>query len=198
VDDLSLRLNAAYGLDIVAWPERYEAEMGARWFHEADRGAVRSHLIVGCVDTDSGRREMAQTVAGFHGRVWAIDCGNDRYHGQVLIGNTTEVEQIRLDRLGLCSGLPSPYLQEPALLAPEEEGQPLSCAEMSLREQQSLMVNRLAAAIAAQYVADFVLHRQVTQMGTTFSLSPTVMAPRLITASNLRRYGGDGRSGPPP
>jgi hypothetical protein len=69
---------------------------------------------------------------------------------------------------------------------------------MSLREQQSLMVNRLAAAIAGQYVADFVLHRRVTQMGTTFNLAPTVMAPRLITASNLRRYGGDGRSGSPP
>jgi tRNA A37 threonylcarbamoyladenosine dehydratase len=81
VDDLALRLNAAYGLDIIAWPERYEAEMGARWLHHGGRGVVRQHLIIGCVDSHHGRREIAKTVAAFHGRLWAIDCGNDRYHG---------------------------------------------------------------------------------------------------------------------
>ncbi len=56
---------------------------------------------------------------------------------------------------------------------------------MMLADEQSLMVNRLAAAIAPQYVTDFVLLRQVTQMGTYFNLEPTVMTPRLITAANL-------------
>jgi hypothetical protein len=116
----------------------------------------------------------------------------------VLIGNATEVDRIKFDRLGLCSGLPSPYVQEPALLAPDEEAQHLSCAEMALREQQSLMVNRLAAAIAGQYVTDFVLRRQVTQMGATFNLAPTVMRPRLITATNVRRDGQADRSGMEP
>jgi hypothetical protein len=56
-----------------------------------------------------------------------------------------------------------------------------------LADEQSLMVNRMAAVIAAQYVTEFVLHRQVSQMGTTFNLSPTVMRPRLITEANLAR-----------
>lgn len=198
VDDLSLRLNAAYGLDIAAWPERYEAEMGARWLNQGSRGVAHQHLIVGCVDSHTGRREIARTVEAFRGRIWALDSGNDRVSGQILIGNTTDVNQIRLDPLGLCSGLPSPYLQEPGLLEPEPEAPTLSCAGMTLAGAQSLMVNRLAAAIAAQYVTGFVLQRQVTQMGTTFNLAPTVMRPRLITAANVRRYGQSDRSGAEP
>ncbi|MCB0009896.1 MAG: hypothetical protein KDE04_25700, partial [Anaerolineales bacterium] len=93
--------------------------------------------------------------------------------------------EIRLDALGLCSGLPSPYLQEPGLLEPTAEAQPLSCAGLALAQEQSLMVNRLAAAIAAQYVTAFVLQRQVTQLGTYFNLDPTVMTPRLITRAAL-------------
>ena len=188
VDDLALRLNAAYGLDIAAWPERYEAAMGAAWFHDGARGSARSHLIIGCVDTYSGRREMAKTVEASHHRIWALDCGNERDSGQVLIGNVTDIDRIKFDRLGLCSGLPSPYIQEPALLIPEEEAQPLSCAEMTLAEEQSLMINRLAATIAGQFVTEFVLRRQVTQMGADFNLAPTVMRPRLITVANVRRY----------
>jgi len=184
---LALRLNAAYGLDIAAWPTTYEAEMGARWFHQSGRGAACQYLIIGCVDSHTGRQEIAKTVTAFRGRIWALDSGNERTNGQVLVGNTTEVDRIRLDPLGLCSGLPYPYLQEPSLLEPGHEAQALSCAGMMLADEQSLMVNRLAAAIAAQYVTGFVLLRQVTQMGTYFNLEPSVMTPRLITAANLQR-----------
>jgi PRTRC genetic system ThiF family protein len=192
---LALRLNAAYGLDIVAWPEHYEAKMSARWFHQGGRGVPCQYLIIGCVDTHTGRREIAKTVAAYDGRVWALDSGNERSNSQALIGNTTDVDQIRLDPLGLCSGLPSPYLQEPGLLEPEPETGALSCAGMMLAGEQSLMVNRLAAAIAAQYVTGFVLHRQVIQMGTYFSLEPTVMTPLFITATNVGQYKQTDRSG---
>jgi PRTRC genetic system ThiF family protein len=151
---LALRLNAAYGLDITTWPERYEAELGARWFRRGGGGAAGRHLIIGCVDSHTGRQEIAKTVAASNGRIWALDSGNERTSGQVLIGNTTDVDRIQLGPFGLCSGLPSPYLQEPGLLAPGAEAQPLSCARMMLAEEQSLMVNRLAAAIAAHYVSD--------------------------------------------
>ena len=69
-------------------------------------------------------------------------------------------------RLGLCSGLPYPYLQEPDLLMPDPNAQAQACAEMALAETQSWMVNRMAAAIAAQYTAVFVLQWQIQHMGT--------------------------------
>jgi PRTRC genetic system ThiF family protein len=182
---LALRLNAAYGLAIAARSEAYQLEMGSHWFSHDRRGTRCQHLILGCLDNHHGRREIARTVEAYQGRLWAIDSGNDLTNGQVLIGNTVDVEQIRLDPLGLCSGLPSPYLQEPGLLEPEPETPILSCAGLMLADAQSLMVNRMAAAIAAQYVTEFVLQRQVSQLGTTFNLSPTVMRPILVTRANL-------------
>ncbi|MCI0580174.1 MAG: ThiF family adenylyltransferase [Chloroflexi bacterium] len=188
VADLALRINAAYGLDVAAWPVRYEARLGSEWFNHSVGGRSQPHLIIGCVDNHVGRREIAKTVEAYHGRIWALDCGNERVSGQVLIGNMTDVSQIKLDRLGLCSGLPSPYLQEPGLLEPDPEAQSQSCAAMAAAETQSLMVNRLAATIAGHYVAGAILHKQIIQMGTYFSLEPTVMTARLITEANVNQY----------
>jgi len=184
---LALRLNAAYGLVITAWQRLFTAEMGLGWWREGERGYGREcrHLLIGCVDNHLARRELAEVVNQARGKVWAIECGNDLNNGQVLIGNQTDVRQIRLDPLGLCSALPSPYLQEPTLLEPESLPHPASCAELSQQETQGLMVNRMTAAIAAQYVADFVLQRQVTSLGTVFNLTPAVMQSRLITQESL-------------
>jgi tRNA A37 threonylcarbamoyladenosine dehydratase len=76
VADLALRLNAAYGLNIEAWPQKYEADMGRDWFCRGQR--AQSHLIIGCVDNHLGRREIAQTIAAYNGRIWGIDCGNEQ------------------------------------------------------------------------------------------------------------------------
>jgi len=185
VTDLALRLNAAYGLGIEAWPERYEVHMARDWFHHGESCA---HLLIGCVDNHIGRREIAETIALFDGRLYVLDCGNEQYSGQILIGNLTDMSQIKLDSLGLCTGLPSPYMQEPDLLEPDPGEQPQSCAEMALAETQSLMVNRMAAAIAGQYAADFILRREIRQMSSSFNLAPPTATSRLITGTNLNRY----------
>ncbi len=192
VADLALRTNAAYGLDIEAWPVKYEAGLARDWFHRDANGSAPAHLIIGCVDNHLGRQEIARTITAFDGRIWAIDSGNEQHSGQVLIGNLTDVSRIRLDRLGLCRGLPSPYVQEPDLLEPDPAAHSQSCAEMgdgaSLAEPQSLMVNRMAATIAAQYVATFVLQRQVLQLGSAFNLDPPTIRSRLITAATIGQY----------
>ena len=103
----------------------------------------------------------------------------------MLIGNMTDMSQIQFDRLGLCTGLPSPYLQEPDLLEPEAAVQPASCAEMTLIGEQSLMVNKMAAAIAAQYCFNFILRQQVVQMASYFNLEPTVMTAVPVTRKGI-------------
>jgi PRTRC genetic system ThiF family protein len=186
VADLALRLNAAYGLNIEAWPQKYKLEMGQSWFRRGQH--THSHLIIGCVDNHLGRREIAQTIAEGNGRIWGIDCGNEQHSGQILIGNMSNPEQITLDKLGLCSGLPSPYIQEPELLQPDPNETALSCAEMTLAETQSIMVNRMAATIAAEYTAVFILQKQITQMQTVFNLQPLVAHSLPITQTALRPY----------
>ena len=188
VADLALRLNAAYGLHIEAWPQKYEIGMARDWFQDGRYGHAPIHLIIGCVDNHLGRLQIAETVERYNGRIWCIDCGNDLNNGQILIGNLTDLSQIHLDKMGLCHGLPSPYLQEPTLLDPDTEPQPRACTERILTDSQSLMVNRMTATIAATYVTNFVLHRQILQMGTCFNLEPTVATSRPISAINLKEY----------
>jgi hypothetical protein len=190
--DLAARLNAAYCLGLTAWPVKYEAGLARDWFHHGANGHAQAHLMIGCVDNHFGRREIAQTVTAFDGRIWAIDSGNEQNSGQILIGNLTDTSQIKLDKLGLCSGLPSPYVQEPDLLEPDPNTQNQSCAEMgdgtSLAEIQSLMVNRMAATIAAEYTAVFILQRQITQLRTAFNLQPLITQSQPITQTVLRPY----------
>lgn len=108
--DLAVRLNAAYGLDLVAWPERYTAMLGEHWFSGEAERQHQAHLLIDCVDNHQPRQEMAQTLATYDGRLWLLACGNERTNGQVLIGDTNCPNKIRFDKMGLCTGLPSPYL----------------------------------------------------------------------------------------
>src|SRR5690606_20031863 len=111
--------------------------------------------------------------------------------GQCLIGNLPEGQDVRLDRLGLCTGLPAPHVQEPALLEPEPVETPFSCAELVLREEQSFFVNQAAAAVAAQYAYQFVLQRELTSFDTRFNLMPFVATTKKIPRANLSRYLGE-------
>jgi hypothetical protein len=147
------------------------------------------------VDNTAARQEMARTAGVYDGRLWLLSCGNERVNGQVLVGNTCPLTQIRLDRLGVCSALPYPYVQEPGLLVEEEEAEAApSCAVMAQEEAQSLMINRLVAAVAGHLVTEMVMQRQVTQMGAYFSLAPLAMRGVPLTASSLAMVGQASRS----
>jgi PRTRC genetic system ThiF family protein len=189
--DLAARLNAAYGLDAVAWPQRYAHQMGMRWLRGGAERRGQLHFLIDCVDNAAARREIAWTTQAYDSRLWLLSCGNERVHGQVLVGNTYRPETIRLDGLGLCSALPSPYVQEPGLLEEEERGEEtaVTCLVMAQQEAQSLMVNRLVAAVAGHLVTELVLRRQATQLGAYFSLEPLAMRGVPVTASNLASCG---------
>jgi PRTRC genetic system ThiF family protein len=183
---LAQRLNLAFGLAITAVPQPFQAEMAL-----ANRQAVERNwrtLLLGCVDNHLARRELARAVARRQGEWWALDCGNAYSSGQVLIGNLADAGRLRLDKLGLCSGLPAPYLQEPALLAPEPDEPAVSCAALAEQGEQSLLVNVQAAAVAGQLVHDFIFQRQVVQMAVAFNLSPFIMRATPITRQTLAPY----------
>jgi hypothetical protein len=123
------------------------------------------------------------------GGVWAVDCGNGRVNGQVLVVNLTDSGQMQVDVLGVCNGLPSPYLQEPGLLESDSmDSNPLSCADLTLREGQSLLINAQVAAVAAQYVYDLVIRRTLGQYATYLNLAPPVMKSLVLTPTNLARF----------
>lgn len=184
---LATRLNAALGLDVTAIPERFDVTMlpGLPGHYRHDL-----HLLIGAVDNHLARRDLAQAVTAYRGALWAIDAGNARSNGQVLIGNLADPRQIRFDELGLCTGLPSPYLQEPDLLASAIEETALSCGDLVLQDEQSLMINQAVAAVAAQYAYAAVIQRELRSFATYLNLEPPVASSRLITQANLSALTG--------
>jgi PRTRC genetic system ThiF family protein len=182
---LAFRLNAALGQDITAIPAPFSAAHFDDWTAGCER-RTGANLIISAVDNHLARREIAKVVAVKNGRWYCLDLGNEQHSGQVLLGNVTNVEAIRFGKLGLCTGLPSPYIQEPALLEPPPvEDRPLSCADLTQREEQSLVVNQQVAALAAHYAHQFLVRRELTQMATTFSLEPPVSRSVLLTQATI-------------
>ena len=218
-EDIAWRLNLALGLDITAVTAPFQTSLVAQWLNQPAYRPQTRLLLVGCVDNYQARRTLAKVVATANGQarstssgqarstssgqarstgsgqVWAVDCGNGRFNGQVLVGNLTDLSQLTVDELGVCNGLPSPYLQEPGLLEPDPVDEtPLSCADLTLREEQSLLINSQVAAVAAQYVYDLVIRRTLWQYATYLNLEPPTMSSRLLTPATLALWGNGRQS----
>jgi PRTRC genetic system ThiF family protein len=163
-ESLARRFNFALGLGIRWFNEPLDAEK-----HIARYGA----LICGCVDNHLARRELAKANG-----IW-IDAGNGYYNGQVIIGNSNNLEQVRNaikqgEETGYYRHLPNASLLFPALLDPEavsatEEMLPpeTSCAELVEAGSQHLLVNDLMGTIAAHYCYK-ILTRQLIHSFMTF------------------------------
>jgi hypothetical protein len=69
---------------------------------------------------------------------------------------------------------------------PPADASPLSCADLTLREEQSLVVNQQVAALAAHYAYQFLVRRELAQMATIFTLEPPTTKSRRITEANVQ------------
>ena len=153
-ETIALRLNSAFGLSIRAAPVKFQASFVSDWWGYG----CSNGLLIGAVDNHLARQEIAKAVEQHCGSVWWLDCGNAHHNGQVLIGNYGRrvIKDLRVDELGLVNGLPAPHLQAPDLLEPDpHEEIDLSCAELTVREEQSLVINQMVAAVASQYCYEF-------------------------------------------
>lgn len=182
---LAFRLNAAFGLGVSAAPVPFTAVRFEEWA-SCFGHQTGANLLISAVDNHLARCEIARAMETQDGRWFCLDLGNEHQSGQVLLGNAIELEMIRFDRLGLCTGLPSPYVQEPALLVPPEiSASPLSCADLTLHRDQSLVVNQVAAALAGQYCYQFLVHRMLIQMATYFALEPPITRSTILSRTNI-------------
>ncbi len=183
---LVLRLNSAFGLDARTITQPFAPSMVLSGYNSPKT----KKLLIGCVDNYRARQELARTVEDGRGNVWWLDAGNAYQSGNIYIGNAARPGQIAVDEaLRLCSGLPSPAVQDPALLVPDPPAQEptagLSCADLTLREEQSLMINTMMGAIAANYCYQWVIRGEMTSLATAMTLEPPAMTSRWITAEAL-------------
>lgn len=149
-------------------------------------------ILVGCVDNAAARREIAACLkastpsygipANRHeapvSRTWWVDSGNalaPERTGQVLLGNTARLEDLRgAQAPGLpCLRVPSPALLHPELLAdPPREAGPNSapsCADAP-GEEQARTINAHMAALVYAYV-EGLIYGGLTTFATYTNLS---------------------------
>ncbi|MCA9942593.1 MAG: ThiF family adenylyltransferase [Anaerolineales bacterium] len=181
---LALRLNAAFGLDLRATTKPFALDMVIQGYSSR----TTKKLVIGCVDNYRPRQALAEVVERGNGHIWWLDVGNAHHNGNVYIGNHIYANQLRVDEaLHLCNGLPSPAVQDPALLLPDPPAAPhLSCADLTLREEQSLMINTMMAAIAANYCYQWVIQGEITSMSTAVTLNPPTMTSQQITREAMQ------------
>jgi PRTRC genetic system ThiF family protein len=184
---LADRLNAALGLSIVAVPAMATAGL----LGELQPAYNTIGILVGAVDTPSGRRALHDALARSTWRIW-LDVGNERDWGKVLLGTTTDARQLHgaLALGGICTALPAPTLRYPHLLDDLPVQSQGDCATAAADSAQSLMINQAMAAVAGQYLHQLVVARQITTWETALDLATLTMRSTSITAETIAAAAG--------
>lgn len=189
---LAARLSSVFGLVIDAVPKMLDStlivDLGIA--HRGPTPPVR--VLVGCVDGAGGRQAMARALKHHWANCW-LDCGNHEYQGQVCAGTTVEPAELTGSFAlgGLCTALPAPSLQFPALLeAPPPALPRLDCATAVAENAQALQINALIATVAGQYLADLALRRRLTTFQTWVDLTTLTMRSLPITARQVAEATG--------
>ena len=128
-------------------------------------------IIIGCVDNAAARRDIA-TGVGFG--TWWLDAGNGRNSGQVLLGDTNNVETLKgsfnKEEMEV-THLPMPSMQLPSILIPPVRAEPkqLDCAEVIEADEQSPVINQAMATLVLEFVHR-LLQGNLTWMGAYIDL----------------------------
>lgn len=196
---LARRYSAAWGVGVTAITRKFRRNM--IWLDSS----AEPHLtvIIGCVDNYKARREInfaLKAAMGADGEVsscWWLDAGNDLNTGQVLLGNSYSVEQLRgsFPCSTLCQALPSPALQFPDLIKPPEQTAAapranLSCRQLMLLNEQSLVINQRVASELGDFLMRLLLTGDLQRFATFFNLHAGTTTSSYVTPEVVARSVG--------
>lgn len=185
---LAFRYSLAWGLEIAAYPDRFEAKL--IWPHHSPSSLT---VTIGCVDNPEARKEIRAAVKMWSGteRAWWLDCGNDQASGQVLLGcGSKRPERDPFELPGFCSWLPLPTGRHPELLEASDEPEladtsHLSCADLAMLDSQGLAINQVVAAQATDYLVRMLLTRDLQKCATYLNLAAGSSRSVYITPENI-------------
>jgi len=128
-------------------------------------------IIIGCVDTAHARKTIHDSIDWGD---WWLDAGNGYQSGQVLIGNTRDVDGLQqaFDKATqTVDKLPLPSLQLPSLLMAPTSPAPSQqdCAEAVEENTQSPVINQAMATLVLDF-AFKLLTGKLTWMGAYLDL----------------------------
>ncbi len=203
---LASRYSRAWGVEITALQEWFTAETNVvgREARYDDRDTTVT-VLIGCVDNAAGRQAIHAHLKGANyrrvdaeippSRLWWLDCGNADMSGQVVLGSMVEPGKLArafalTDR---CAALPAPSLIHPNLLVARPEERPgakdrMSCEEMATANAQSLSVNKMTAAVAADYLINLLLTGTLKTYATYFELGARSMRSKYTTKEAVLAY----------
>jgi PRTRC genetic system ThiF family protein len=158
-------------------------------------------ILVGCVDTAEARASIAACLKPNYQaapRTWYVDAGNGFHWGQVFVGNTATIEDLRgCLHDPICARLPSPALLAPSMFEVPEEAEAaasstlqLSCGDLVLSEQegnrQSRTINTHMAALVYAYVEQLI-YGSITTFATYTNLPTFETHSVSVTPGQLGR-----------
>jgi PRTRC genetic system ThiF family protein len=173
---LTHRLNAYYGLDFRSAPAELK---------DLSTPPVRRHcdLVIGCVDTRSARREIADYCREAGACYW-LDCGNSETQGQVILGEPLgKGERSRKLRLPTVAEL-FPSLMDASV--PDSDAGP-SCSLAEALESQDLFVNQTLATLALELFWRLVRHAGLDHHGFFVDLENGTVLPLAVDPAAWRR-----------
>lgn len=209
--------NADYGIGMVAYPFWFDMTMfvipngkakkvnnptnrkSYTWEYSLQRNkhfgfaSGDINLIVGCVDETQTKKlparwHIAQVCHNYQ-NVWWLDCGNDLRDGQVSLGNSGTEASINT-MMGIATNVPSPAIQMPDIIKPSAEPKPdESCADLTARREQGLMVNSMIATVASQYLYKIVIERALDTFYTYADTGTMEMTSKRVTQSAISEFG---------
>ena len=186
---LAVRYNKAFGLDIGHFFGKVsQNDFELRYDKESDL-----LVVVGAVDNRAARVQIRNVIDRFHNKLnaWWIDCGNEEFFGQVLVGNAAKniKKHFKTESLmGYCSRVPLPHVQHPELIDTKKDVAEKSCAARVMENTQSLMVNQSIAAIASQYLYKMVIKKEIDSYATYMNLDDVAVSSKYITESLWDEY----------
>ncbi len=159
---LARRYNAIYGTSFAYAAHRIkQKDIGSDGLIPASR-FNRPSLILGAVDNGPTRRAIHEAVTdpqnqSARGAIYWLDTGNWAERGQVIWGNSANLEEIHAttQAVGVCEYLPYPTLVFPELMKKESQ-RTGGCAVLQETNQQSLNINAFVALAAIEMLVNFL------------------------------------------
>jgi len=168
---LAERLARQFGRPIGYSVYPFDAELIGEEHGSGMYSRMANGIIIGCVDNAEARRTIARN---FKYENWWLDAGNGHSSGQVLFGNTQDVEQLGgafNKQTHQVNRLPLPTVQLPSLLAPPTVPvtAPRDCAEAVAAEEQSPVINQAIATLVLELLYQ-LFYNKLTWMGAYIDL----------------------------
>jgi PRTRC genetic system ThiF family protein len=167
------RINFAYALGWGAVEGRFDAEYAAQnW-----------DLVISCVDTRKSRKELHRYAFRDKFSRWKfwLDCGNDKYTGQVILGTPRSKRNKTLHMLPCATEL-HPELMDTR--KPEDDVP--SCSAAESLNHQDLMVNSMAATLAANLLWRVFNNQKIDNHAYYFNLEGISLDPRRVPPPQAR------------